>query len=145
MFLKEDKKGQHYYSLIFYISQSEYRKRSEAGCNVNVWEEPGDTLISKLSEHLSLTSVSALSNWTSREVADCNNKVFSWCFKQRYCKHSPPLYGAKQRESKGVRGLHLEDRGTDGRHSYSVPSSTAGFLLLGCGERTAQSPALDVK
>lgn len=31
MFVKEDKKGQHYYSLIFYISQSEDRKRSEAG------------------------------------------------------------------------------------------------------------------
>lgn len=79
MFVKEDKKGQHYYSLIFYISQSEYRKRSEAGWNVNVWEEPGDTLISKLSEHLSLTSVCALLNWTSREVADSSNKVFRWC------------------------------------------------------------------
>lgn len=83
MFVKEDKKGQHYYSLIFYISQSEYRKRIEAGCNVNVWEEPGDILISKLSEHLSLSSVSALSNWTSREVADCSNKVFSWCLSSR--------------------------------------------------------------
>lgn len=79
MFVKEDKKGQHYYSLIFYISQSEYRKRSEAGWNVNVWEEPGDILISKLSEHLSLTSVCAVSNWTSREVADSSNKVFRWC------------------------------------------------------------------
>lgn len=80
MFVKEDKKGQHYYSLIFYISQSEYRKRSEAGCNVNVWEEPGDILISKLSENLSLSSASALSNWTSRQVADCSNKVSRWCF-----------------------------------------------------------------
>lgn len=79
MFVKEDKKGQHYYSLIFYISQSEDRKRSEAGWNVNVWEEPGDILISKLSEHLSLTSVCAFSNWTSREVADSSNKVFRWC------------------------------------------------------------------
>lgn len=80
MFVKEDKKGQHYYSLIFYISQSEYRKRSEADCNVNVWEDPGDALISKLSEHLRLTSVSALSNWDSTEVADGSDKVFDLCF-----------------------------------------------------------------
>lgn len=80
MFVKEDKKGQHYYSLIFYISQREYRKRSEAGSNVNVWGEPGDTFSSvSYQKHLSLTSVSALSNWTSEEVADCSNKAFIWC------------------------------------------------------------------
>lgn len=142
MFVKEDKKGQHYYSLIFYISQSEYRKRSEADCNVNVWEEPGDTLISKLSEHLSLTSVSALSNWTSREVADCSNKVFSWWFNGGTV--GVHLLCTELKESKRVKRRQLKDRGTDGRDASSAPSSTAGFLLWDCGGCTAGSPALDI-
>lgn len=81
MFVKEDKKEQHYYSLIFYISQREHRKISEASGHVNVWEEPGDGLTSvSYQKQLSLTSAGMFSNWSSGEVADWSNKTFFWCF-----------------------------------------------------------------
>lgn len=81
MFVKEDKRGQHYYSLIFCISQREYKKISEASSHVNVWEEPEDGFSSvSYQKQLSLTSAGMFSNWSSGEVADWSNKTFFWCF-----------------------------------------------------------------
>lgn len=117
MFVKEDKRGQHYYSLIFCISQREYKKISEASSHVNVWEEPEDGFSSvSYQKQLSLTSAGMFSNWSSEEVADWSNKTFFWCFSSG----SGSFHLLTKRRS---RELHTEDTGGDGTHSHAVASA----------------------